>query len=463
MDPDDVARLVEELKLTHEASESTVHVAVRGVENKSRDLRRFLVGKIFAMRVVNRETLKVQVPRILQLRRPVDIEIVGDNLFVVVFGSDEDRCHVIMDGLWHFFNSLMVFKAPVGFQNPMDVGKFKEVDVGERGSCVGQFARVRVCQPIDKPLQRCVKVSDVLSGESRIILLLYKRLPDFYHACGHVGHVFRHCNDTAVDKEKGALSGRTKGNGSSSSGMFCRPKENGPCGLNDEGHVMVEDYSKDLGRRGLELEEEEEEIEQFESFEEKGLDEGNNLIGLGLLREEDEVCSEGGVLGGDLEGEGAEIDRVDLGIMEVDEGLREERGVGSKDKDVLVVADPSENLADRVLANASPLMQEIKVKVPPSLMNALVWNVRGLGSKRAFHEFRRLLENRAPIGNKGGLLLLWKWPIDVTIRSYSPGHIDCMGRFHDVEWRWRLEGKSLAIGGDFNEIMFDSEKIGGKT
>ncbi|KAH6780166.1 hypothetical protein C2S52_011403 [Perilla frutescens var. hirtella] len=176
MDPNDVARLVEELKLSHEASASTVHVSISGSSKNYRDLKHFLVGKIFSMRVVNREMLRIQVPKILQLRRPVDIEIVGDNLFVIVFGGDEDRRHALKDGLWYFFNSLMAFKAPVGFQNPGDVrfdkfsvrvqlhnlplacmtplavrkigeqvGAIEEVDVGEGGSCVGQFARVRVC------------------------------------------------------------------------------------------------------------------------------------------------------------------------------------------------------------------------------------------------------------------------------------------------------------------------------
>ncbi|KAH6773159.1 hypothetical protein C2S51_011563 [Perilla frutescens var. frutescens] len=126
-----------------------------------------------------------------------------------------------------------MFKAPIGFQNPRDVrfddfsvwiqlhnlplacmnlddvgkigkqvGKVEEVDVGEGGSCVGQFARVRVCRPIAKPLQRCVRVAEISSGESRIVLLLYERLPDFCHACGRVGHVFRHYGEERADKEK---------------------------------------------------------------------------------------------------------------------------------------------------------------------------------------------------------------------------------------------------------------------
>ncbi|KAH6757436.1 hypothetical protein C2S52_023433 [Perilla frutescens var. hirtella] len=202
MDPDGVARLVEELKLSQEAKNVTVHIETSTSVKSTSDLRRSLIGKVFSMRVVNRETLRIQVPKILHLRRSVDIEIVGYNLFVIVFGSFEDQSHALQDGPWHFFNSLMMFKAPIGFQSPSDVmfDEFSEVDVGEGGSCVGQFARVRICRPLSKPLQRCVRVEDVSTGESRIILLLYERLPDFYFACGQVGHVLRHCADDTTDK-----------------------------------------------------------------------------------------------------------------------------------------------------------------------------------------------------------------------------------------------------------------------
>lgn len=87
----------------------------------------------------------------------------------------------------------------------------------------------------------------------------------------------------------------------------------------------------------------------------------------------------------------------------------------------------------------------------------------------------------------GGLILLWRDPFEVQIRSYSPGHIDCIVKNCMEKWRFtgfygnpvaalrshswqlmrRLEGmqelNSLRwlIGGDFNEILYDSEKQGG--
>lgn len=84
----------------------------------------------------------------------------------------------------------------------------------------------------------------------------------------------------------------------------------------------------------------------------------------------------------------------------------------------------------------------------------------------------------------GGLVLLWREPFEVCIKSYSVGHIDCIISYGCKSWRftgfygssvsalrhqsWQLlrrlagmhELNSLPwlVGGDFNEILYDSEK-----
>ncbi|KAL6584706.1 hypothetical protein OROMI_003995 [Orobanche minor] len=226
MDPDEVARLVNELKLSTDTEAEVIDVSNTISLARSGKLSNHLVAKIFSTRVVNRDALRSQLPRILQLRRDADIEIVGDNIFVIVFKSEDDKIHALQDGPWNFFDNLMVFKETSGWQNPSDiefldltiwiqlhnlpiacmnpksvakiaeqVGKVKEIDTGEGGNCIGQFARARVTRPIAKPLQRCVRISQGSSDEKWIVLIAYERLPDFCFHCGRVGHVRNHCKE----------------------------------------------------------------------------------------------------------------------------------------------------------------------------------------------------------------------------------------------------------------------------
>lgn len=154
-------------------------------------------------------------------------------------------------------------------------------------------------------------------------------------------------------------------------------------------------------------------------------------------------------------------------------------------------------------------------------MNWLIWNARGLGSPRAFFELRQLIAGTSPhlvficetrlvtnkcklwrsilgfsglfvvdaVGQKGGLILMWDNSVDVRVRSYSQGHVDCFVDGDGKKWRftgfygnpatdqrkfsWELlkrlhsEGKYhdrlWLVGGDFNEILSDSEKKGGRA
>lgn len=186
MDPTEIARLVSEFKRSSKEDHTVVKISKASTEAGKENLARSLVGKVFSNRAINRDTLRIQLPKILQTKETVDIKIVGDNRFVVVFGSDADKRHALEDRPWHFFQNFMLFREAKGIQNPIDVdfdtfaiwvqlhnlplackhpriveeigsqiGIVEEIDVGEGGRCLGKYARVRVLLPLLQPLQQC--------------------------------------------------------------------------------------------------------------------------------------------------------------------------------------------------------------------------------------------------------------------------------------------------------------------
>lgn len=56
-------------------------------------------------------------PRILQSIRSVEIETMGDNMFLMEFKAIADRRRALHDGPWHFFRDLMVIKEINGLEN----------------------------------------------------------------------------------------------------------------------------------------------------------------------------------------------------------------------------------------------------------------------------------------------------------------------------------------------------------
>ncbi|XP_073119663.1 uncharacterized protein [Henckelia pumila] len=236
MDSDEIANRLEEIKLLsskHASPKLTIDsdLMEKGIER----LALCLIAKVFSSRLVNRATFAQHMPKIIQPTKLIQIQTLGQNLFLCRFTSTTDRTRALDDGSWHLFNNLLSFKEVRGTQNPGDVdfgslafwiqchnmplafmmteivekighrlGRVIEVDKGEGDTILGRFARVRVEMDITNPLPSFLQVGSHLDqgNDPFTVLLTYERLPEFCYACGRVGHSHGECEDVVADKKK---------------------------------------------------------------------------------------------------------------------------------------------------------------------------------------------------------------------------------------------------------------------
>ncbi|TXG57629.1 hypothetical protein EZV62_015458 [Acer yangbiense] len=166
-----------------------------------KDVDRCLVGKVLTGKRVNRETFKRVIEQLWSQIRSVEIEAIGDNIFMFIFPSLEVQSMIWSRGPWHFDHNLIVLEKP-----KEQIGTVVEIPADSR-ECMGRFIRVKVRINISKPLMRCVRLNMDDSEEIITAILLYEKLPEFCHACGIISHGLRDClDDNARTK---ALEGAT--------------------------------------------------------------------------------------------------------------------------------------------------------------------------------------------------------------------------------------------------------------
>lgn len=234
MDPDEVIRLVEELKLSSQLdADSVLKLGSEALRMGEERIGNCLVAKVFSSKAINRVAFVNHISRILQANNHIEVGFLGDNIFWLDFKSLQDRRRAIAGGPWNFFRDLIIFREPRGLQTPSMlnfddisiwvqcyniplilmhkiflekvgsmIGTVEEIDTRDNGFAMGRYARIKVRLNINHPLKKHVRVHVNQEEEEIIILLSYERLPDFCHNCGCIGHSFRDCKTTPMEKGK---------------------------------------------------------------------------------------------------------------------------------------------------------------------------------------------------------------------------------------------------------------------
>lgn len=223
MDLEDIATLVKDIK-HYRKDDEKLFLKDEDLEIGETRVANCLVAQVIFPKAVNREVFRTQLPRILQFYKKVDIEFVGDNTFLMDCTSKIDKNRALRDGPSSFFRDLIVIKelqglvaprfivydevsfwvqchnVPIAFLNistlekiDSQIGVVEEVDEGDSGSYLGQYARIRVRNDISKYLKKYFRVDIEEDKEDVFILLAYELLPDFCYKCGIIGHPFRDC------------------------------------------------------------------------------------------------------------------------------------------------------------------------------------------------------------------------------------------------------------------------------
>lgn len=183
MDAEEIERLVTQLNLIPDKAKECNDLPTELANLGQTRLSSSLVSKLFSSKAVNRKTFRKHMPKILQASKHIEIEVVGDNIFLSDFNLVADKRRVLAQGPWNFFKNLVLFKEPEGLEKPSEIsfeefqvwvrlhnlslafmhpdilrnvggqlGQVIEVDTDDGGQCRGKFAIIRLIRKLNQLL-----------------------------------------------------------------------------------------------------------------------------------------------------------------------------------------------------------------------------------------------------------------------------------------------------------------------
>jgi hypothetical protein len=218
---EDLTKLWDNLSL-NEGEIVNVNIQPQAVEGLVSRGKYCLEGKLLVDRFVGKDVVRRTLIRGWRPSGRLSFKVLGDNLFLLDFENEGDKCRVLEGRPWLFednlfsvenfdglstlskidfekaifwvrmFNVLLpCVSKEVGFQIGTTMGVAEEVDTDVDGVEWGKYLRVRIKLDLTKPLARGRMIN--LLGKKVMIAFQYEKLPRYCLDCGKIWHGVEEC------------------------------------------------------------------------------------------------------------------------------------------------------------------------------------------------------------------------------------------------------------------------------
>lgn len=169
--------------------------------------QRSLAGKLWTETSFNTRASKQTIVDAWRLKKPVEVQELGKNLFLFIFSNKRNLDNVLNSGPWSFDRHILVLQRISGTEQPSEMnlsmapfwarvydlplklrtasmaskignlmGTFEEADSRDSNR-LGKFLRLKVNIDLSKPLKRGSTIN--FQGKELKVLFRYERLPNF--------------------------------------------------------------------------------------------------------------------------------------------------------------------------------------------------------------------------------------------------------------------------------------------